>query len=271
MKTKPLTFLLALTFLFLFSGSSVVFGIDPIIEKKIFDAGEKGDYKTVLKLLIPLAEKGDPDAQTNLGLFYEKVKDYRGAFKLYQLATKKGNTLGTYNLGNMYANGKGVKRNYKEAVKLLKLAAEKGLPSAFYNLGAHYRQGQGVEQDYKTAIEFYWVAAKLGHVSAKQNLGVMYAKGMGVKRDYVIGYMLFDIADSEGHASSIIARNQIALKMLPHQIEKAKEKAKKWKKYTWDELKESAKGLGLNWKPKDYSLVWNPNEDGTRIYEGNYR
>ena len=28
MKTKPLTFLLALTFLFLFSGSSVVFGDD---------------------------------------------------------------------------------------------------------------------------------------------------------------------------------------------------------------------------------------------------
>jgi uncharacterized protein len=256
---KQLTFLLSLTFLFLFSGSSVVFGIDPIIEKKISDAGKKGDYQTVLNLLAPLAEKGDPDAQTNLGFFFEQSKDYREAFKLYRLSARQGNTLGMYNLGNMYANGTGVKQDNNEAVKWIKLAAEKGLPSAFYNLGGHYRRGQGVEKNYEIALKFYWIASKLGHVNAKQNLGVMYVKGMGVERNYVIGYMLFDIADSEGHASSINARDQTALKMLPQQIEEAKEKVKKWNKYNWDELKESVEELGINWKPKDYSFKWNLN------------
>jgi uncharacterized protein len=255
MKTKSLTFLLSLTFLFLFSGS--VYGVDSKTRKKIFDAAEKGDYRTAVNLLIPLAKNGDPDAQTNLGFFYEMAKDYRAAFELYQLAAKKGDTLGIYNLGNMYGKGKGVKKDYTKAVKLLKQAAEKGLPSAFYNLGGHYRKGQGVEQDYKTAIKFYWIAAKLGHVSAKQNLGVMYVKGMGVQQNYVIGYMLFDIADSEGHKFAGLARDQNAIKMLPSKIEKAKEKAKKWKKYNWEELKESAKELGLNWKPKDYKFLWN--------------
>ena len=51
---KKLTFLLALTFLFLFSGSSVVFGDDL---QDGLDAYERKDYKTAHKLLLPLAEK----------------------------------------------------------------------------------------------------------------------------------------------------------------------------------------------------------------------
>jgi len=41
MKTKPLTFLLALTFLFLFSGSSVVFGDEPEVKKEFWKNGQK--------------------------------------------------------------------------------------------------------------------------------------------------------------------------------------------------------------------------------------
>ena len=54
MKTKPLTFLLALTFLFLFSGSSVVFGDD---FDDGWDAHERKDYETAYKLFLPLAEQ----------------------------------------------------------------------------------------------------------------------------------------------------------------------------------------------------------------------
>ena len=58
MKTKPLTFLLALTFLFLFSGS--VFGDDL---QDGLDAYNKGDFKTAYKLWLPLAEQGNATAQ----------------------------------------------------------------------------------------------------------------------------------------------------------------------------------------------------------------
>jgi len=54
MKTKPLTFLLALTFLFLFSGS--VYGDD---FNDDLDAHHKQDYKTAHRLWLPLAEQGD--------------------------------------------------------------------------------------------------------------------------------------------------------------------------------------------------------------------
>ena len=69
MKTKPLTFLLALTFLFLFSGSSVVFADD---FQDGLDAYKRQDYKTAYKLFLPLAEQGNASAQFNLGLMYYK-------------------------------------------------------------------------------------------------------------------------------------------------------------------------------------------------------
>jgi hypothetical protein len=52
MKT-PLTFLLSLTFLFLFCGS--VYGDDL---KDGVDAHERKDYKEAYQLLLPLAEQG---------------------------------------------------------------------------------------------------------------------------------------------------------------------------------------------------------------------
>jgi uncharacterized protein len=64
MKTK-LTFLLSLTFLFLFSGS--VYGDD---FQDGVDAYERKDYKTAYKLILPLAEKGQPSAQYYLGFMY---------------------------------------------------------------------------------------------------------------------------------------------------------------------------------------------------------
>ena len=58
MKTKKLTFLLSLTFLFLFSGS--VFGGDL---QNATDAYKRNDYETAFKLILPLAEQGNAKAQ----------------------------------------------------------------------------------------------------------------------------------------------------------------------------------------------------------------
>ena len=97
MKTK-LTFLLSLTFLFLFSGS--VYGDD-------FTDGL--------------------DA-------YER-KDYKEAVRLYRLSAEQGNADGQYELGRMYFQGQGVPQDYKEAVKWYRLSAEQGFANAQHNLG----------------------------------------------------------------------------------------------------------------------------------------
>jgi len=64
MKTK-LTFLLSLTFLFLFSGS--VYG-DELQDG--LDAYDRKDYKTAYKLLFPFAVQGQVKAQYYLGYMY---------------------------------------------------------------------------------------------------------------------------------------------------------------------------------------------------------
>ena len=77
--------------------------------KKGLDAHERGDYVTALKEWRPLAERGDANAQSNLGVMYDKgqgvPQDDKTAVKWYTLAAEQGNALAQYNLGVMYANG----------------------------------------------------------------------------------------------------------------------------------------------------------------------
>ena len=132
---KPLTFLLSLTFLFLFSGSSVVFGDDL---KDGFDAVEREDYETAYKLLLPFAEKGDAAAQFFLGQLHNVgvvvSQDYKEAVKWYRLSAEQGDADGQCGLGEMYYGGEGVPQDYAEAIRLWKLAAEQGDEEAQYNL-----------------------------------------------------------------------------------------------------------------------------------------
>ena len=89
MKTK-LTFLLALTFLFLFSDSSVVVANDL---KDVLGTYDRKDYKTAHKFLLPCAEQGDAKAQNNLGIMYDQGKGvpqgFKKAVKCWKLPTEQ--------------------------------------------------------------------------------------------------------------------------------------------------------------------------------------
>ena len=108
MKTKPLTFLLALAFLFLFSGSSVVFGNDL---QDGLGAYDRGDYKEAVKWYRLAAEQGDAKAQYYLGAMYDKgqgvPQDHKEAVKWHRLSAEQGFAKGQYYLGVMYGNGRG--------------------------------------------------------------------------------------------------------------------------------------------------------------------
>ena len=61
--------------------------------------------------------------------------------------------------------------------------AEAGVADAQYNLGVMYATGRGVTQDYAEAVRWYRLAAGQGDADAQYNLGVMYANGRGVSQD----------------------------------------------------------------------------------------
>ena len=189
---KPLTFLLSLTFLFLFSGS--VYGDDL---EDATAAANKGDFKTAYKLLLPRAEQGLAEAQVNLGILYH--------------------------------GGDGVPQNYKEAVKWFRLAAEQGDASGQFMLGLAYNNGRGVPQDYKEAVKWYRLAAEQGDASGQAKLGFMYYHGTGVPQDYASAHMLWNICGSGGDKKCVKLRNLVEQQMTPSQIEKAQEMARNWK------------------------------------------
>ena len=59
--------------------------------------------------------------------------DYPTALHEYRKAAEQGDAAAQYNLGLMYANGRGVPQDYVEAHKWLNLAATQGIKPAFEN------------------------------------------------------------------------------------------------------------------------------------------
>jgi uncharacterized protein len=96
----------------------------------------RGDYATAVRLMRPLAEQGNAQAQNGLGA--------------------------------MYYNGKGVAQDFKEAVKWYRLAAAQGYASAQLNLGAMYYEGKGVTEDFIRAYMWLSIAAAKGDANAVQ-------------------------------------------------------------------------------------------------------
>lgn len=84
-------------------------------------AHRQGDYQTAVKLWQPLAEKGQIDAQFNLGTMYYRGdgvrQDYVEASKWFRRAAEQGDMEAQYCLGLMYLNGEGVKQSESEAQK----------------------------------------------------------------------------------------------------------------------------------------------------------
>ena len=130
---KKLTFLLSLTFLFLFSGS--VYGDD---FQDGVDAYKRQDNKTAYKLWLPLAEQGDAEAQVLLGMMNAEgqgvPQDYKEAVKWWRLSAEQDDAYAQFNLGVMYDEGDGVPQDYAEAIRLWKLAAEQGDEEAQHHL-----------------------------------------------------------------------------------------------------------------------------------------
>jgi TPR repeat protein len=90
-------------------------------------ADRRGDYATELRLLRPLAEQGNAEAQTALGFMYDAghgvPQDYVEAVKWYRCAADQSFTDAQDSLARMYFNGWGVPKNYVQAHMWANLAA----------------------------------------------------------------------------------------------------------------------------------------------------
>ena len=125
-------------------------------------AKEKVDLAPETKALIETAEKGDADAQVNLGWMYANgqgvTKDEVEAVKWFRKAADQGNADGQSNLGLMYENGRGVAKDEVEAYKWWLLAGAQGNEFAKENIplierdltAAQRAEGQRLAREWKS-------------------------------------------------------------------------------------------------------------------------
>ena len=81
----------------------------------------------------------------------------------------------------------------------LQARAEAGVPGAQFNLGVMYAEGRGVSQDDAAAVYWYRLAADQGLAEAQFNLGVMYAEGRGVSQDDATAARWYQLAAAQGY------------------------------------------------------------------------
>ncbi len=162
------------------------------------DAYQQKDYATAMAEWKPVAEKGDPDAQYNVGAMYshgEGVKqDYEQAVAWYRKAAAQGYAKAQFNLGVMYEDGHGVNKDPAQASTWYRKAAEHGHVGAQYNLGNMYYQGQGIAKDFAQAAAWWRKSADQGDAESQYNLGVMYSHGEGVTASRVAAYALYSVS-----------------------------------------------------------------------------
>lgn len=98
------------------------------------DAYRRQDYNAAFSAFRPLAEAGDPRAQTVIALMYkfgESVRpDVVEAFGWYMHAAEQGYAPAQYNVGLMLAEGAGVPRDREAAINWLQQAADNGYSRA---------------------------------------------------------------------------------------------------------------------------------------------
>lgn len=158
------------------------------------------------------AANGDAYAQTNLGELYADGKgvpqDYSQAAVWWRKAAEQGNADAQFGLGWLYENGYGVLQDYSQAAAWYRKAAEAGDAGAQANLAALYEHGYGVRQDYAQAANWYRKAAEQGNVGAQATFGDLYFNGKGVPRDYAQAANWYRKAAEQGDTG---AQNSLGL------------------------------------------------------------
>lgn len=182
-------------------------------------------FISILAILVLLSACSDGDGLSDAASAY-KSGNYQTAIKILQPLADKGNALAQNNLAMMYQKGQGVKQNYALAIKYYNLAAEQGVGRAQYNLAKIYEEGLSVKQNYFLAYKYYKSASEQGNVFAQNNMALLYLRGQGVEQNYELAYMWFNLASALGYQPSVDNEALTAEELSESQIENAQKLSK---------------------------------------------
>ena len=163
------------------------------------------------------------------GLRAAQEENYQKAYQLWFIEAEKGDPFAQFNLGVMYERGDGVTQDYKKAMKWFEKSAELGYSPAQVNLGIMNLNGRGIPQNIMAALKWFQKAAEKGNAEAQYNLGNMYLKGQGVPKNLEMAYVWWSIASESGHLEAKTNKEVAEQNMLPNQIKEAQQKPNRLK------------------------------------------
>ncbi|MGS1017566.1 SPOR domain-containing protein [Allosphingosinicella humi] len=166
------------------------------------DAWQAGDYVAAVREWRPFAEKGDSDAQFNMGQAYKLGRgvppNLAQARAWFEKAAAKGHEQAQANLGLiLFQEG-----DRARAMPWIEKAADRGDPRAQYILGTALFNGDLVGKDWPRAYALMSSAAAAGLPQAKTTLGQMETLIPPAERE--IGTRL---ARQAGQPSPVAARS----------------------------------------------------------------
>jgi hypothetical protein len=202
------------------------------IPSKVRSAYAQENWAVVIEYTRPAAEKGNPHAQTVMGLLsyngYGVPQNYLEAAHWYELAAKQDFAIAQANLADLYDAGLGVGRDLGKAFELWEQAAAQGHTIAMADMGTHYALGEGVSADICKAYNWWRKAAALDGGLGQDQLSVVFARGDGVPRDYFQAYIWSSLAvqylevNHRGQRLEAEQRSKrLSSELTPEQIAKA--------------------------------------------------
>ncbi|ALN74237.1 tetratricopeptide repeat protein [Aureimonas sp. AU20] len=214
--------------------------------EEAYGAFQRGYYLSALRLAEPLANLGDPAAQTLLGEIYARglgvPRDEKESARWYGIAAKSGVAEAQFRYALLLIEGRAVERDdatardlmkaaadagnplaafnygqmliqsaptggFGEALSYFRMAADKNVPDAQYALSQLHAYGKGVEKDDAQARHWLTEAARSGHDLAQIELGIWLINGRGGAADPAEGFRWLKGAAERGNP---IAVNRIA-------------------------------------------------------------
>lgn len=133
---------------------------------KAGEAYKRGDLKEALKLILPVAEKGNPRAMGWAGVIYQEEGKLKLAESCFQKTVEKDLPVGFFALANLYQN----QDKLKKAEKYYLLAIEKGFSDATIDLAKKYSE-QG---KWELAEHYFSIAASEGDAEAMREFSLFY-------------------------------------------------------------------------------------------------
>ena len=207
-------------FLLLFSGCAVI----PVIPNDHY----------VFKEMLPLAEKGDPEALYYVGMLYQEGlgvdQDYKKAFEWFQKSAAANDPLGAFKVACYYhSQGEGIVTDDPgKAFEYDMVAAKAGYAPAQFDIGNFYYD----EGNFPEAVKWWKVSADQGFPRALFNLSTVYFQGKAVAQDLPLAYAYFKLSKltSEKRVNPEAQKqlDEIASKMSRTDLEQAGKLISDW-------------------------------------------